>query len=45
MCDEAFGVGPDYQIPDALWAQMVLSSHRPKSGRKMDGRGWRIGRR
>ena len=37
MCDEAFGVGPDYQIPDALWAQMVLVLPPPKV-RKKDGR-------
>jgi transposase len=37
MCDDAFGVGPDYQIPDALWAQMVRVLPPPKV-RKKDGR-------
>lgn len=37
MCDDAFGVGPDYQIPEALWAQMVLVLPPPKV-RKKDGR-------
>jgi putative transposase len=37
MCDHTFGVGPDYQIPDALWAQMVRVLPSPKV-RKQDGR-------
>ena len=37
MCDHTFGVGPDYQIPDALWAQMVRVLPSPKV-RKKDGR-------
>ena len=37
MSDEAFGVGPDSQIPEALWEQMrpVLPPPKPK---KKDGR-------
>src|ERR671915_1088482 len=37
MPDDAYGVGPDYQIPDALWAQMVLVLP-PPTVRKKDGR-------
>ena len=37
MCDHTFGVGPDYQLPDALWAQMVRVLPSPKV-RKKDGR-------
>jgi putative transposase len=37
MSDEAFGVGPDYQIPDALWAQMVRVLP-PPNAKKKDGR-------
>jgi putative transposase len=37
MSDAAFGVGPDYQIPDALWAQMVRVLPPPRA-RKKDGR-------
>jgi putative transposase len=37
MCDHTYGVGPDYQIPDALWAQMVRVLPSPKV-RKQDGR-------
>jgi putative transposase len=37
MCDDAFGVGPDYQIPDALWMQMVRVLP-PPNVRKKDGR-------
>src|SRR5918999_8779 len=37
MCDDACGVGPDDQIPDALWAQMVRVLPPPKV-RKTDGR-------
>jgi putative transposase len=37
MCDDAFGVGPDYQIPDALWVQMVCVLPPPKV-RKKEGR-------
>jgi len=37
MSEDAFGVGPDYQIPDALWAQMVRVLPPPKV-RKKDGR-------
>jgi hypothetical protein len=37
MCDDAFGVGPDCQIPAALWAQMVRVLPPPKV-RKQDGR-------
>jgi putative transposase len=37
MCDDAFGVGPDYQLPDALWVQMVRVLPPPKV-RKKDGR-------
>jgi transposase len=37
MPDDDYGVGPDSQIPDALWVQMgrVLPSPTPK---KKDGR-------
>src|SRR5919106_1481483 len=37
MCDDAFGVGPDDQIPDALWAPMVRVLPPPQV-RKKDGR-------
>jgi putative transposase len=37
MPDEAFGVGPDYQIPDALWEQMVRVLP-PPTPKKKDGR-------
>jgi putative transposase len=37
MCDDAFGVGPDYQIPDALWRQM-MRVFPPLKARKKDGR-------
>ena len=37
MCNDACGVGPDSQIPDALWAQMVRVLPPPKV-RKKDGR-------
>ena len=37
MCDDAFGIGPDYQIPDALWMQMMRVFPPPKA-RKKDGR-------
>jgi hypothetical protein len=37
MCDHTYGVGPDYQIPDALWAQMVRVLPSP-TVRKQDGR-------
>ena len=37
MCEDAFGVGLDSQIPDALWAQMVRVLPQPKV-RKKDGR-------
>jgi putative transposase len=37
MNEEAFGVGPDYQLPDALWAQMVRVLPPPKAKQK-DGR-------
>lgn len=37
MCDAAFGVGPDDQIPDALWAPMVRVLPPPKV-RQKDGR-------
>src|SRR5919106_3436481 len=34
MCDDAFGVGPDDQIPDARWAQMVPVFPPPKVRKK-----------
>jgi transposase len=37
MRDHTFGGGPDYQIPDALWAPMVRVLPSPK-GRKQEGR-------
>jgi putative transposase len=37
MSEETFGVGPEYQIPDALWLQMVRVLPTPKV-RKKDGR-------
>jgi transposase len=37
MCDHTDGVGPDDQIPDALWAQMVRVFPSPNV-RKKDGR-------
>ncbi len=37
MPDDAFGVGPDYQIPDALWEQMVRLLPPPPP-KKKDGR-------
>jgi putative transposase len=37
MPDDAFGVGPDYQIPDALWEQIVCALP-PPSPKKKDGR-------
>jgi putative transposase len=37
MNEEAFGVGPDYQLPDALWAQMGRVLPPPKAKQK-DGR-------
>jgi putative transposase len=37
MSEETFGVGPEYQIPDALWLQMVRVLPTPKA-RKKDGR-------
>ena len=37
MLDDTFGVGPDYQIPDALWEQIVRVLPPPKV-RKKDGR-------
>jgi putative transposase len=37
MSDEALGIGPDYQIPDVLWAQMVRVLPPPKA-RQKDGR-------
>jgi transposase len=37
MCDHTCGGGPDYQIPDALWAPMVRVLPSPK-GRKQEGR-------
>jgi transposase len=37
MPDDAFGVGPDYQLPDALWAPMVRVLPPPKA-RQNDGR-------
>jgi putative transposase len=37
MRGDAFGVGPDYQIPDALWVQMMRVFPPPKA-RKKDGR-------
>jgi putative transposase len=37
MCDDAFGVGPDYQLPDTLWVQMVRVLPPPKI-RKKEGR-------
>jgi putative transposase len=37
MCDDAFGVGPDYQLPDALWVQMLRVLPPPRV-RKKDGR-------
>jgi hypothetical protein len=36
MHDDAFGVGPDDQIPDALWVQMMRVFPPPKA-RKQDG--------
>lgn len=43
MNDDNFGVGPDYQVPAALWAQMVRvlppPAPKPKDGRpRMDDR-------
>jgi putative transposase len=37
MSEETFGVGPEYQIPDALWLQMVRVLPPPKA-RKKEGR-------
>jgi putative transposase len=37
MPDDAFGVGPDYQLPDALWEQMVRVLP-PPTPKKKDGR-------
>jgi putative transposase len=37
MSKETFGVGPEYQIPDALWLQMVRVLPPPKA-RKKEGR-------
>jgi putative transposase len=34
MCDDAFGVGPEYHIPDALWRQMVRVLPPPKARQK-----------
>jgi putative transposase len=37
MSEETFGVGPEYQMPDALWRQMVRVL-APPNARKKDGR-------
>jgi putative transposase len=37
MSEETFGVCPEYQIPDALWLQMVRVLPLPKAPKK-DGR-------
>jgi transposase len=37
MPADAFGVGPDYQIPDALWEEMVRLLPPPTPKQK-DGR-------
>lgn len=37
MSEETFGVGPEYQIPDPLWLQMVRVLPPPKA-RQKDGR-------
>jgi transposase len=37
MPDDGFGVGPDYQMPDALWEQMVRVLP-PPTPKKKDGR-------
>jgi putative transposase len=37
MCDDACGVGPDYQLPDTLWVQMVRVLP-PPTVRKQEGR-------
>lgn len=37
MSEDTFGVGPAYQIPDALWRQMVRVLPPPKA-RKQEGR-------
>jgi transposase len=37
MSEETFGVGPESQIPDALWLQIVRVLPPPKA-RKKDGR-------
>jgi putative transposase len=37
MSEETFGVGPEYQIPDALWLPMMRVLPPPKA-RKKDGR-------
>jgi putative transposase len=34
MCDDTFGVGPDYQIPDVLWMQMMRVFPPPKARKK-----------
>jgi putative transposase len=37
MSDDAFGVGPDAQLPDALWVQMLRVLPSPNAKQK-DGR-------
>ncbi len=36
MTDNAFGIGPDYQIPDARWEQMVRVLPPPNPKKKDD---------
>jgi hypothetical protein len=43
MPEDAFGVDPAYQIPDALWEQMVRV-RPPPTPKKKDGRPWMDGR-
>jgi hypothetical protein len=45
MPDDPFGVGPDDQIPDALWEQMVRVLPPPPPRRRTAGPGWMTGKR